>query len=391
MRYFLIAGEASGDLHAAHLMRALRERDADAAFQCIGGDAMQAAGGELLRHYSGLAYMGFLPVALHARTILRGMAECKAHLRAHRPDVVILVDYPGFNLSIARTLRTEHLCPAFYYIPPKVWAWKEGRVRRLKRDVDAIFSILPFEKAFFEEKHHCRVTYVGNPTVDEVAAYCARHGAPQPDGRTLALLPGSRRQEVERNLLLMLRGAAPHVAAGRCDVAIAAAPALPRPLYEGIIRRSGLDPKQVTLVDQDTYGLLSHAAAALVTSGTATLETALLGVPQAVCYATPMGHLVKKVQPHFLHVPYISLVNLIAEREVVPELVGSDMNARSAEQWIGRLLPGGEAREAQRRGYAEVARRLGPSGAPDRAADTMLALLRQHRATAQDKASNGRA
>lgn len=375
MKYFLIAGEASGDLHAAHLMRALSARDAQATFRCIGGDAMQAAGGELLRHYRELAYMGFLPVALHARTILRGMAECKAHLRANPPDVCILVDYAGFNLNIARTLRAERICPAFYYIPPKVWAWKEGRVRRLKRDVDAIFSILPFEKTFFEEKHHCPVTYVGNPTVDEVAAYCARHGAPQPDGRTLALLPGSRRQEVARNLLPMLRGAAPYVAAGRCDVAIAVAPALPRALYEGIIRRSGLKPDQVALVEEDTYGLLSHAAAALVTSGTATLETALFGVPQAVCYATPMGHFVKTVQPHFLHVPYISLVNLIAGGAVVPELVGSDMNARRAEQWVGRLLPGGEARETQLRGYAEVAHRLGPSGAPDRAADAMLARL----------------
>ena len=198
MRYFLIAGETSGDLHAAHLMQALLREDPQAEFRYYGGDSMQAVGGTLLCHYRHLAYMGFIPVMLHLRTILRGIVNCKRQIAEWRPDVVILVDYPGFNLKIARYVRKQALCPVYYYISPKIWAWKERRIRALRRDVDRLYSILPFEVAYFREKHNYEVTYVGNPTVDEVAAYKKQHGAisASPAETLVALLPGSRRQEI---------------------------------------------------------------------------------------------------------------------------------------------------------------------------------------------------
>lgn len=375
MKYFLIAGEASGDLHAAHLMRALRELDVDAQFQYYGGDEMQAVGGTLLRHYKDLAYMGFISVALHLRTILRGMASCKEQIRRWHPDVVILVDYPGFNLSIAKTVHAEALCPVYYYISPKIWAWKENRIKRIKRDVDALFSILPFEVNFFEKKHHYPITYVGNPTMDEVSAYADVHGAPEPDGRTLALLPGSRTAEVESNLDIMLQAAAPHLEGGKLEAVIAAAPALPQELYEKVIARSGVPRECVQLERGDTYGLLHRATAALVTSGTATLETALFRVPQVVCYHLRCGRFIRAVRPYFLKVPYISLVNLVADRAVVPELVGSDMNASLLGRHLAAILPGGAARAQQLADYDDVAHRLGAPGAPRHAAEAIIRRL----------------
>lgn len=384
MKYFLIAGEASGDLHAAHLMRALRAMDVDAQFQYYGGDEMQAVGGTLLCHYKDLAYMGFISVALHLRTILKGMAACKEHIRRWHPDVVILVDYPGFNLSIAKTVHAEALCPVYYYISPKIWAWKENRIKRIKRDVDALFSILPFETTFFEKKHHYPITYVGNPTVDEVAAYTDVHGAARPDGHTLALLPGSRTTEVESNLGIMLQAAAPYLESGQLQAVIAAAPALPRELYERVIARSGVPRDRVQLASGETYGLLHRATAALVTSGTATLETALFRVPQVVCYHLRCGRFIRAVRPYFLKVPYISLVNLVADREVVPELVGSDMNVALLRRHLAAILPGGSARTQQLEDYAEVARRLGEPGAPRRAAEGIIRRLSAEPVVPQD-------
>ena len=204
MKFFIIAGEASGDLHAAHLMRAIKQQCPGAEFRYYGGEQMQAEGGTLLCHYRQLAYMGFVQVALHLRTILRGMARCKREIEAWQPDALILVDYPGFNLKMARYVKQRAICPVFYYISPKIWAWKEHRINAIRRDVDRLFSILPFEVDFFERKHHYPISYVGNPTVDEVSAYCHTHGTPVPDGRTIALLPGSRRQEITDNLSRML-------------------------------------------------------------------------------------------------------------------------------------------------------------------------------------------
>ena len=370
MRFFLIAGEASGDLHGSHLMQALLSLCPDAEFRYYGGDKMQAVGGTLLCHYKELAYMGFVQVALHLRTILRGMARCKQQIDEWHPDAVILIDYPGFNLKIARCIKEHKICPVFYYISPKIWAWKEHRIHNIRRDVDHLFSILPFEIPFFEGKHHYPITYVGNPTLDEVAAYQQQHGKPHPDGQTIALLPGSRRQEIADNLSRMLQAATPF---SHYRVVIAMAPAIEEDFYHSIISHTDIDSQRVSLVTNQTYHLLSHATLALVTSGTATLETALFGVPQVVCYYMRAGWFISRVRPYFLKVPFISLVNLIAEREVVPELVASDMNVSTLSQHIKALLPtDAEARIAQLRGYEDIKHRLGQPGAPLKAAQGIM-------------------
>ena len=380
MKYFLIAGEASGDLHAAHLMKALLAIDPSASFRYYGGDCMQAVGGTLLCHYRHLAYMGFVQVALHLPTILRGMRRCKAEIARWRPDAVILVDYPGFNLNIAKYVSRQSLCPVFYYISPKIWAWKEHRIHAIRRCVDRLFSILPFAVAFFEKKHHYPISYVGNPTMDEVSAYLSEHGQPRPDGRTIALLPGSRRQEITDNLSRMLQAVKPLCVKGGAEspwqIRIAVAPAMPRELYTGIVQRAGMPARSVQLVEGQTYGLLHHATAALVTSGTATLETALFRVPQVVCYFMRCGWLVSRIRPYFLQVPFISLVNLIVGREVVPELVAGDMTATEVRRRLLHILPGAPGRAAMLQGYDELAAKLGQPGAPRRAAAEIVQLLR---------------
>lgn len=377
MKYYLIAGEASGDLHASHLIAALKERDPEAVFRCYGGDMMQAQGAQLVGHYRDMAYMGIWPVLLHARTILRKMSECKRDILHWQPDVVVLVDYPGFNLKIARYVKSHTRIPVYYYIAPKIWAWKEHRIRAIRRDVDELFSILPFEVEFFEGKHHYPIHYVGNPTVDEVAAH-------RPTSATwrkpvIALLPGSRVQEIRGNLHRMLEAAAPF--ARDYQLIVAQAPGQPDTVYMPIIedcrRRFFPDVLMpVGLQSGGTFDLLSHAAAALVTSGTATLETALFRVPQVVCYYMKAGWLATLGRRLILKIPYISLVNLVAGREVVPELVADGMTPSLVRRHLSSILPGGEARQGQFDGYEEVARRLGSPGAPQRAAALMLELLR---------------
>ena len=380
MKYFLIAGEASGDLHAAHLMKALLAIDPSASFRYYGGDCMQAVGGTLLCHYRHLAYMGFVQVALHLPTILRGLRRCKAEIDSWRPDAVILVDYPGFNLKIAKYVSRQALCPVCYYISPKIWAWKEHRIHAIRRYVDRLFSILPFEVDFFEKKHHYPISYVGNPTMDEVSAYLSEHGQPRPDGHTIALLPGSRRQEITDNLSRMLQAVKPLCTEGGGEPAwhirIAVAPSMPRDLYTAIVQRAGLPARSVQLVEERTYDLLHHATAALVTSGTATLETALFRVPQVVCYFMRCGWLVSRIRPYFLQVPFISLVNLIVGREVVPELVAGDMTAEEVRRRLLHILPGAPGRAAMLQGYDELAGKLGQPGAPRRAAAEITQLLR---------------
>lgn len=380
MKYFLIAGEASGDLHAAHLMKALLAIDPSASFRYYGGDCMQAVGGTLLCHYRHLAYMGFVQVALHLPTILRGMRRCKAEIARWRPDAVILVDYPGFNLNIAKYVSRQSLCPVFYYISPKIWAWKEHRIHAIRRCVDRLFSILPFEVDFFEKKHHYPISYVGNPTMDEVSAYLSEHGQPRPDGHTIALLPGSRRQEITDNLSRMLQAVKPLCTEGcgkpAWQIRIAVAPSMPRDLYTAIVQCAGLPDQSVQLVEGKTYDLLHHATAALVTSGTATLETALFRVPQVVCYFIRCGWLVSRIRPYFLQVPFISLVNLIVGREVVPELVAGDMTATEVRRRLLHILPGAPGRAAMLQGYDELAAKLGQPGAPRRAAAEIVQLLR---------------
>lgn len=378
MRYYLIVGEASGDLHASHLMRALQQRDPQAEFRFLGGDLMRACGGTLVRHYRELAYMGFIPVLLHLRTILRNMRSCKRDIVQWQPDVLILVDYPGFNLSIAKYIRAATRIPVYYYIAPKIWAWKEYRIANIRRDVDELFSILPFEVDFFEGKHHYPIHYVGNPTLDEVTAYLHDHDDDSWErfcadlhlsGRkVLALLAGSRRQEIKDNLALMCQAAEPY--AQEYELVLAAAPNIEEDYY-----RKVLGGRKVHIVYNATYRVLHHATAALVTSGTATLETALFRVPQVVCYYTACGRVVSFLRRRLLKVPFISLVNLVAGREVVRELVADGMTVANLRQALAGILPGGAQRETMLQGYQEMACRLGKPGAPHEAARLMLELL----------------
>lgn len=385
MKYYLIAGEASGDLHASQLMKAIAEADPKARFRYFGGDLMQAVGGECVTHYRELAYMGFVPVLLHLRTILAGMRRCKQDIVEWQPDVVILVDYPGFNLKMARFLHAETSIPVCYYISPKIWAWKEYRIKSIRRDINLLLSILPFEKPFFEEKHHYPITYVGNPTVDEVAAfrkhYCEsaqafkqRHRLD--DKPLIALLAGSRKQEIKDNLPLMLKAVAPFT--DRYQPVLACAPGIDDAFYAPFVEGSNL-----CLVRGETYPLLFHACAALVTSGTATLETALFRVPQAVCYYTPVGRLISFLKRHLLSVEYISLVNLIADAEVVKELVADTFSVENIKDELQRILPKGEGREIMLQGYKTVQNRLGDVGAPQRAARLMVQLLRDRAHTTE--------
>ncbi len=385
MKYYLIAGEASGDLHASRLMRSLKQQDGEAEFRYFGGDLMAAEGGTLVKHYRELAYMGFVPVLLHLRTILRNMKMCKQDISNWQPDAVILVDYPGFNLSIAKYVhetRCENTAPrVFYYISPKLWAWKEYRIKNIKRYVDELFSILPFEVEFFEQKHHYPIHYVGNPTAQEVQEFrkkaemsnddFLRHNVLSPTEPVIAILCGSRKQEIKDNLPAMLEAVQPYI--DDYQVVIAGAPAIEHEYYEQFVK----DHRVKVLFPGWTYQLLYNAKAALVTSGTATLETCMFRVPQVVCYSTPLKHFIGMMRQVVLNVKYVSLVNLIADREVVPELVAETFSVDNIRRELKQILPGGSKRQRMLDDYEEVHRRLGDSHAPDRAAELMVSLLRQ--------------
>ncbi len=377
MKYYLIVGEASGDLHASHLMRELKKADKDADFRYFGGDLMQAEGGTLVRHYRDTAYMGFITVVRHLPSIFRNMSMCKADIRQWKPDAVILVDYPGFNLSIAKYVHTNQLAKVYYYISPKIWAWKEHRIRNIKRDVDEMFSILPFEVAFYEGKHHYPIHYVGNPTADEISRFkqeytetllqfCERNGlSSQP---IIALLAGSRKTEIKDNLPKMMKALAHYP---DYQFVLAGAPAIDDDYYQKFIEGS-----RVQLVHQETFPLLSHSTAALVTSGTATLETALFGVPQVVCYVAPMAKVYGVLKRLFVKVKYVSLVNLIANREVVPELVLDAYTPERLLRELKAILPGGEHRQAMLEGYQAMVQAIDKPDAPGNAARQMVDLLR---------------
>ena len=369
MKYYLIVGEASGDLHASHLMQSLKKQDAHAEFRFFGGDMMAAVGGTRVKHYKDLAYMGFIPVLLHLPTILRNMKMCQQDILQWQPDVVILVDYPGFNLKIAKFVKANTKIPVYYYISPKIWAWKEYRIKNIKRDVDEMFSILPFEVDFYEKKHHYPIHYVGNPTAQEVREYMENSGSARDAERpVIALLAGSRKQEIKDNLPAMI-AATRHLTADY-DIVLAGAPSIEPAYYQQFLQDSA-----VRLVINETYKLLSQATAALVTSGTATLETAMFRVPQVVCYETPIPQVIAFLKKHFIKVKYISLVNLIADREVVPELVADTFSVENIRQHLESILPGGPERQTMLDGYEEVHRRLGDSHAPDVAAQQIYKLL----------------
>lgn len=376
MKYFLIAGEASGDLHASNLMAALKNEDAQAEFRFFGGDLMQAVGGTLLKHYREMAFMGIIPVVLHLRTILRNMKTCEKEIERFHPDVVILVDYPGLNLKIARYVKTKLRLPVYYYISPKIWAWKQYRIKDFRRYVDRMFCILPFEVEFFRQLHYS-VDYVGNPCVDAVDAFRQKQSA-HPDSfrkdeeldnrPILALLAGSRRQEIKDNLPTMLVVAAAYP---NHQAVIAGAPGIEQAFYQKYMGDSACK-----IVFDKTYSLLQHSDAALVTSGTATLETALFCVPQVVCYYVKAGKVASFIFRHFFHTKYISLVNLIAGREIVQELFGARFSYREIHDELGRILNDADYRNRMIAGYDSIIRLLGQPGASQRAARLIYTSLR---------------
>lgn len=375
MKYYLIVGEASGDLHASNLMKSLKKSDSDAEFRFLGGDLMKAVGGVCVKHYKEMAYMGFIPVLMHLRTILKNMKLCQQDIISWNPDVLILVDYPGFNLDIAKYIKKQTKIPVYYYISPKIWAWKEYRIKNIKRDVDELFSILPFEVNFFKG-HHYPIHYVGNPSVDSVDAFRKDYVESFVDFTSknklenkpiIALLAGSRKQEIHDNLPKMIDAVS---TMKDYQFVIAGAPSIESEYYADYVKEG------VHIVYGQTYELLSHSIAALVTSGTATLETALFKVPQVVCYDMPLSWLMSFLRRFFLKVKYISLVNLIADKEVVKELVANDMKVANIKKELASILPGGDGRQTMLDDYQHIIQILGAPGASERAAEKMIECLK---------------
>lgn len=376
MKYYLIAGEASGDLHASNLMAALKQQDSQAQFRFLGGDLMQAQGGTLMKHYREMAFMGFIPVLLNLKTILHNMQTCKEDIRSYQPDVVILIDYPGFNLKIAKFVKTVLHLPVYYYISPKIWAWKQYRIKDFRRYVDRMFCILPFEKDFFRKLNY-PVDYVGNPSVDSVAQFRANHQSSFEEFTTemklnrqpiLALLAGSRKHEIKENLPTMLKVAASFLG---YQLVIAGAPGIDPDYY-----KSYTEGYQVDVLFGQTYSLLTYSRAALVTSGTATLETALFRIPQVVCYYVKGGSLVNFVFNHFFHIPYISLVNLIAGKEVVKELFGALFSEENIRRELQHIIEDGDKRTAMLKEYDRIIQLLGQPGAAERTARLIYQSLK---------------
>ena len=381
MKYYLIVGEASGDLHASNLMKSLKASDPTAEFRFFGGDLMTEVGGERVKHYKELAYMGFIPVLLHLRTIFRNMELCKEDIRSWNPDVLILVDYPGFNLKIAEYIKKYTSIPVYYYISPKIWAWKEYRIKNIKRDVDELFSILPFEVPFFEG-HQYPIHYVGNPCVDAVQAYREEHLETLQEfvaanglehKPIIALLAGSRKQEIKDNLPKMLEAAKDFVK--DYQLVLAGAPSMDASSYQPYLR----EDIPVTIVFGQTYRLLQQSKAALVTSGTATLETALFKVPQVVCYYVAFGKFVSWLRKKILKVKFISLVNLVANREVVRELVADGMTVDNVRNELDALLNDESYRGKMLAEYDRMIEILGPAGASRQAASEIIRLLKKAR------------
>ncbi|HHW81651.1 MAG TPA: lipid-A-disaccharide synthase [Bacteroidales bacterium] len=374
MKYYLIAGEASGDLHASNLMQAIKEQDDNAEFRFFGGDLMQQVGGTLVKHYRELAFMGFIPVLLNLRTILRNLEVCKKDILKFSPDVVILVDYPGFNLKIAKYLKLNTSIPAIYYISPKIWAWKEYRIKSFKKYVDQMLSILPFEVDFYK-KHNYPVNYVGNPTVDAIVNRKDSNQTFQEfieknkleDKPIIAILAGSRKQEIEDNLPSMLKAIEMFKSH---QIVIAGAPGIEESLYDEFIPQ-----KNASLIFGQTYNILAQANAALVTSGTATLEAALLNVPQVVCYKTPVPKLSYWAFKNILHTPYISLVNLIANKEVVKELFAKFFSVESIHDETEKLLFDSKYRQKMLDEYQLIQDILGKENASEKAAKLIYTRL----------------
>lgn len=368
MKYYVIAGEASGDLHGANLMAALREQDPAAEFRFWGGDRMAAVAGTPVRHIRTLSIMGFVEVAMHLRTVMGNMALCKKDILQSRPDAMVFVDYPGFNLRIARFTR-RHGLKNFYYISPMVWAWKKGRIRKMRRVIDKLFYILPFEREFFADNRFPQAVYVGHPLLDEAEKCRARQAADNaPEDRPLvALLPGSRRQEIAVSMPAMLHVARQHP---ECSFEIAGMTLLGRDHYLPFLKEA---PENVSLRLDETYGILSRSRAAIVCSGTATLEACLFGVPQVVCYRA--SAISAAIARHLLKVRYISLVNLVMDRRVVAELVQEHFTLPELDAEFNRLLQDEAYRARMLEDYDEARRKLGGVGASRRTAQAIVEAL----------------
>ena len=375
LRYFLIAGEASGDLHASNLMRELKKMDPDAEFCFLGGDLMAAQGGRMVKHYRDMAFMGFVAVLKNFRKVLTNLAECKQAIGRFRPDVLILVDYPSFNLRIAKFAKETLNIPVYYYISPKIWAWKEFRIREIKKYVDKMYTILPFETEFYK-KHDYEVTYVGNPSVDSIANrpnqqqtftdFCRQNKLSELP--VIALLPGSRRQEIAGCLPMMLEAVKKHP---NHQVVVSGAPGIEPDFYRTFIKHT-----EINVVFNQTYELLTHARAAVVNSGTATLETALIGTPQVVVYKVAFPVLAMPLKKLFIKVNFVSLVNLIAGKEVVKELIGDLFTVENIRKELNRLLHAEKYRNGMLNDYREIKEKLGPSGAAHKAAEEMQKSLK---------------
>ena len=363
MRYYIIAGEASGDLHASNLMKALKEVDANAEFRFWGGDLMQQQGGTLVKHYKELAFMGFSEVIMNLRTIFRNIKFCKEDISSYEPEVIIFIDYPGFNMRIAEWAKKEGFM-THYYISPQIWAWKENRIKKIKRDVDEMYVILPFEKDFYTEKHNFPVHFVGHPLLDaidnrppvDIESFKRNNGL---DSRpVIALLPGSRKQEIEKMLEVMLSVTSDFE---DYQFVIAGAPSQDEEFYQTFMKKSN-----IKLIMNKTYDILGISHAALVTSGTATLETALFKVPEVVCYKGSFisYHIAKRI----INLDYISLVNLIMEREVVKELIQNDFNARNLKAELRKIL-NEDNRKRIFSDYYSLEQKLGGKGASRKTAE----------------------
>ena len=374
MRYFLIAGEASGDLHGSNLMHELREVDSEAEFSFLGGDLMQAQGGKLVKHYRDMAFMGFWAVIKNAPTVLRNITDCKRSIINFQPDVVILIDYPGFNLRIAEFVKENLKTPVYYYISPKIWAWKEYRIKDIKRYVDKMFTIFPFETEFYA-KHNYQVEYVGNPSVDTILTrpnqnqtfkeFCDQNNLGQ--RQIIAILAGSRKQEISSCLPRMTEAA---LLFKGYQVVIAGAPGIDPLFYHNIV--SG---KNIPVIFGKTYDLLQQSRAAIVNSGTATLETALIGTPQVVVYHVIFGKLASWLRKFVIKVPFISLVNLVAEKEVVLELVAHHFTIDNVAIELEKLIYHQTYRNKIKQGYDNILETLGEPGAAKRAATSIYNSL----------------
>ncbi|MFT4024497.1 MAG: lipid-A-disaccharide synthase [Flavihumibacter sp.] len=366
MKYYLIAGEASGDLHGSNLIRALKEQDPAADFRCWGGDLMQAAGGRLVKHYRDLAFMGFVEVLSNLRTIFSNIDFCKKDISAYQPDCVIFIDYPGFNLRIAKWAKTAGY-RTVYYISPQIWAWKENRVKSIRRYIDKMLVILPFEKPFYD-KWDYTVDYVGHPLVEVIDRFRAEHASLPPDPQLIALLPGSRKQEILVKLPVML-SVTPFFPDYR--FVVARAPGQSDEFYAPLLANY----PNVGAASNNTYALLMQSRAALVTSGTATLETALFGIPEVVCYkGSAISYQIAK---RLIKVKFISLVNLIMDRLVVKELIQDDLNTANLKKELEQLLADGPYRSRILEDYAALKTELQKGGAASsQAAGIIVRFLR---------------